>query len=52
MELMMSEVLFLRSYPYLDDEHWRGGFDDALVNRRGTRWSRLMVAKSESMTAF
>ena len=46
-ELIVSETLYLRSYPYLDDAHWRGGFDDALINRRGTRWSRLMVSKSD-----
>jgi len=46
-DLIMSETLYLRSYPYLDEEHWRRGFDDALINRRGERWSRLMVAKSD-----
>lgn len=47
MDLITSDDLYLRSYPYLDEEHWRGGFDDALMNRRGTRWSRLMVAKKD-----
>ncbi len=46
-ELLFSEHLYLRSYPYIDDEHWRGGFDDALMNRWRERWSRLMVAKSD-----
>ena len=37
----------LVSYPYLDDEHWRRGFDDRLENRRGARWRRLMVSKAD-----
>ena len=47
MQLLMSEVLYLRSYPFMDDQHWRGGFDDALMNRRGIRWSRLMVTRGD-----
>lgn len=44
--MMVSEELVLRSYPYVDEEHWLKGFDDALVDRRGDRWSRLMVEKA------
>lgn len=46
-EMMMGENLYLRSYPYIDEEHWRDGLDDALANRSETRWSRLMVAKDD-----
>jgi hypothetical protein len=46
-DLILSNELHLRSYPYLDEEHWRRGFDDALVDRRGHRWRRLMVLKSD-----
>lgn len=44
-ELMTSSELYLRSYPYLGDQHWRGGFDDALVQNREGKWTRLMVEK-------
>jgi hypothetical protein len=47
LDLILSEELFLVSYPYLDDEHWRGGFDDSLQDRSGARWRRLMVLKSD-----
>jgi hypothetical protein len=43
----LSDHIYLRSYPYLDEEHWRGGFDDALMNRSGIKWDRLMVAKDD-----
>jgi hypothetical protein len=46
-ELILGEELHLRSYPYLDEEHWRRGFDDALVDRRGARWRRLMVLRAD-----
>jgi hypothetical protein len=45
--LIYSEELCLFSRPYLDDEHWRGGFDDSLEDRRGVRWRRLMVLKAD-----
>ena len=45
--LILSEELCLFSRPYLDDEHWRGGFDDSLEDRRGARWRRLMVLKAD-----
>jgi hypothetical protein len=47
MELVMSEELYLRSYPYVDEKHWNSGFDDSLLDRRGERWSRLMVLKED-----
>lgn len=47
LDLIFSENLYLCSYPYLDDEHWNNGFDDSLRDRRGERWSRLMVRKED-----
>jgi hypothetical protein len=46
-DLILSGELCLVSCPYLDDEHWRGGFNDTLEDRRGTRWRRLMVLKAD-----
>lgn len=46
-EMILSNELVLRSYPYVDDEHWRKGFDDALVDRGGNRWLRLSVEKAD-----
>ncbi|WP_436642715.1 hypothetical protein [Microbaculum sp. FT89] len=46
-ELYLSGRFYIRSYPYLDEEHWRGGFDDAYGNRSGWKWRRLMVQKSD-----
>ena len=45
--LVSSNETYLRSYAYIDAEHWRRGFDDALVSRRGVHWSRLMVKKRD-----
>lgn len=47
LEVLAGEDLYLRSYPYLDEEHWRGGFDDALMNHRQVRWARLMVEEGD-----
>ena len=46
-DLILSEELCLVSRPYIDDEHWRGGFNDCLEDRRGVRWGRLMVLKAD-----
>lgn len=46
-DLILSEELYLCSYPYVDDEHWHNGFDDSLQTRAGTQWSKLMVLKSD-----
>jgi hypothetical protein len=51
-DMMVSSELVLRSYPYVDEEHWLKGFDDALVNRRGDLWTRLMVDKSDVRTLW
>ena len=47
LDLILSEELCLVSRPYIDDEHWRGGFDDSLEDRGGARWRRLMVLKAD-----
>jgi hypothetical protein len=47
LDLILSNELCLFSRPYLDDEHWRRGFDDCLEDRRGARWRRLMALKSD-----
>lgn len=46
-ELLTGNHLYLRSFPYLDELHWRNGFDDALVRRHQEHWSRLMVDKAD-----
>jgi hypothetical protein len=46
-ELIKNNELCLWSYPYLDEEHWRNGFDDSLRHHRRPRWSRLMVPKDD-----
>lgn len=46
-DLILSDELYLQSYVFLDDEHWRKGFDDSLQDRQGTHWSQLMVPKSD-----
>jgi len=51
-DLILNDELVLRSYPYLDEDNWFKGFDDALADRRGERWSRLMVEKSDVRTAW
>jgi hypothetical protein len=47
LDLIFSDELCLVSYPYIDDEHWRKGFNDSLEDRRGVRWRRLMVLKAD-----
>jgi hypothetical protein len=47
LDLILSGELCLVSYPYIDDEHWRGGFDDSLQDKGGARWRRLMVLKAD-----
>ncbi len=43
MELMVSEELHLRSYPFAGEKPWFDGFDDALKSRREVRWNRIQV---------
>lgn len=47
LEMLLDEDLTLRSYPYIDEEHWFGGFDDALITRWEDRWTRLMVERGD-----
>lgn len=47
LSLIMGGSMYLRSYPYIDDPHWRDGFDDALVNRDGDHWTQLQVEKGD-----
>jgi hypothetical protein len=42
----LTEELRLRSCPY-HEQHWWRGSDDRLVDRRGIRWRRLSVLKSD-----
>ena len=46
-ELLLSDELYLSSFAYLDEEHWRKGHDNSLQNRHGCQWGRLMVLKSD-----
>ena len=46
-ELIDAYELYLLSYAYVDQEHWRNGFDDSLEDRVGKRWSKLLVLKSD-----
>lgn len=47
LDLILSDDLILRSSPYVGDEQWRKGFDDALIDRHGDHWRRLMVRKDD-----
>ena len=46
LDLTVGSELYLRSYPFLDEEHWQRGFDDALIRKREDKWTRLMVDKA------
>jgi hypothetical protein len=46
-DLIVSKEMYLESYPYLDDEHWRGGMDDSLQGVSGAVWSQLMVRNAD-----
>jgi hypothetical protein len=46
-DLILGDELHLQSYVYIDDEHWRNGFDDSLRDRAGIQWSQIMVRKSD-----
>tara|TARA_R110002124_G_scaffold183401_4_gene350798 strand:- start:21077 stop:22414 length:1338 start_codon:yes stop_codon:yes gene_type:complete len=52
LDLLMSESMYLRSYPYINEERWRKGFDDALVSRKEDFWVQLMVEKGDVQTAW
>lgn len=42
-----DEKTYLRSYPYMCEEEWEGGMDDALVKRHTERWTKIMIAKAD-----
>jgi hypothetical protein len=48
-ELLFGSEPYIESWPFIDDEHWRKGFNDKLVPPRGgkRRWSRLQVKKED-----
>jgi hypothetical protein len=46
-ELILGDEMYLQSYAYTDERHWLEGFDDSLEKRRGMKWSRLMVLRSD-----
>jgi hypothetical protein len=47
LDLLFSNELVLQSSPYVDEEHWSKGSGDALADRWGTHWRRLMVEKGD-----
>jgi len=38
---------YLQSWPYIDEEHWRGGFDDRITIRHLVQWTGLMVERGD-----
>jgi hypothetical protein len=46
-EMHLGDEMYLSSYTYRDEEHWRNGFDDSLQDRQGAKWSKLLVLKSD-----
>ena len=48
-ELLFGSEPYIESFPFIDDEHWRRGFNDKLVPPRGGKrgWSRLQVKKED-----
>jgi hypothetical protein len=48
-ELLFGSESYIETFPFIDDEHWRKGFNDKLVPPRGgkPRWSRLQVKKED-----
>lgn len=51
-ELILSEEFYLQSYPYDDEDDWRGGFSDSIRNRHGERWSRVMLRKEHVLARW
>ena len=45
--LIVSEDLYLASCTYFNEEEWRAGSDDSLQDRRGVKWARIQVLKSD-----
>jgi len=38
---------YLQSWPYIDEEHWHGGFNDQITSHHRQQWSHLMVEKGD-----
>lgn len=51
-ETTLGTAIYLRSYPYIDEQHWRGGFDDALLSRQREHWTQLQVEKHDIWTLW
>jgi hypothetical protein len=47
LDLILSEDLYLASGAYIDEGHWRAGWDDSLQNRRGVKVARIQVLKTD-----
>ncbi len=47
LDLIMSETMYLRCYPYIDEQHWQRGFHDSLVSRRADHWTHIMVERGD-----
>ncbi len=47
-----DDLWLLQSYSYDDEDDWRNGFSDSLVDREGKGWSRLMVLKSDVLRVW
>ena len=45
--LIVSEDLYLASGAYINEEHWRAGWDDNLQDRRGVKVARIQVLKAD-----
>jgi hypothetical protein len=48
-ELLFGSEPYIQSFPFIDDEQWRKGYNDKLVPPRGGKrqWSRLQVKKED-----
>jgi hypothetical protein len=46
-DLIVSEDLYLASCAYFSEEEWRAGSDDSLQDRRGVKWARIQVLKTD-----
>jgi hypothetical protein len=47
LDLILSEDLYLASGAYINEGHWRTGWDDNLQNRRGVKVARIQVLKTD-----
>lgn len=51
-ELMLGNELVLVSRPYIDEDHWRSGFDDSLCNCKGPCWTRIRALKDDVLALW